>query len=170
MRTHEPGRQFSDGGWGQTRKFISSNASSIHLEPGPESFTLAWSTKEPAVPTIQALIDQEIRKYPPRTAILVFKEYDEYPWRDWLKVWNKFCEAVTNFPESVQYVRFDFPRKSISLSSVEPHYTLGIAYRMDRKGVLPVPSDVQAVRNVFLATADPSIRSELDWVIENIIT
>ena len=179
MTTNQQGRQTSDGDYGQSRIFISANESSLYFEPGRESVTLAWSTDQSAIRTILSLLQEEVEVNRPEYAFLSLKPNDEYlgsdddeTWHNWREVLDKLSDTVTNAPDKVEFVRFDFTSHSIALSSVVPRYTLGIGYNIHRNGRRPRPADVQALRQAFLTTADPSIKieSELDWALESILT
>ncbi len=165
MKSHRQGRQIDSGKWGEIRKFISPKESSIHLQPSEKFYTLIWSTQDAAVSAIRSVLATEIANGNPVAAELdLGKKNRIIQKHGWYEVWKKFSEARG---DQVVLVRFDFPTRSISLSSVTPHYkAIGIAYRIKRENGRPLPADVAAMRQAFSATAESSIELELDWVLE----
>ena len=107
----------------------------------------------------------------PKRGQLFFKSEVEYHHRDWHSIWDKFSETVATDPGSIQYVRFDFTDWRIAISSLSANHTPGMSYSIHRQpGGRPRPDGVQALRNAFKDTADPSLESELDWALASIIT
>ncbi len=171
--------QITEDKFGEARRYVSPNGSSLEFASNGVCYTLTWTTDGPPVLALRTVLQRELTENQLTDVSILYgrptqTRVNELGTPDIVQNFFDLTDAYESRPNdpATQFdsVRFDLPPRAIMLASFSPIFAFtGMCYLIHANSP-SLAADVQAMRWAFLETAEGSLIRELDWALESILT
>ena len=171
--------QITEDKFGEARRYVSPNGSSLEFASNGVCYTLTWTTDGPPVLALRTVLQRELTENQLTNVSILYgrptqTRVNESGTPDIVQNFFDLTDAYESRPNdpATQFdsVRFDLPPRAIMLASFSPTFAFtGMCYLIHADSQ-SLAADVQAMRWAFLETAEGSLIRELDWALESILT
>lgn len=169
-----PGHNATEDKFGEARRYVSSNGSSLEFASNGVCYTLTWTTDGPPVLALRTVLQRELTENRLTTVSILYgrptqTRVDESGSPDIVQNFFDLTDSYERRPNdpATQFdsVRFDLPPRAIMLAALDPDFSFtGMCYLIHADSPT-LAADVQAMRWAFLETAEESLVPELDWAL-----